>query len=135
MQRFSDYPTVKVLPRKSGDKIYRLVETLGYRTAVLDDCPNIIIYAGYESDGASVPRFLWVWFPPSGRYTGAAIVHDWLCDTKICTKREASDVFLEAMTDLGCSRAVRYPMYWAVRLFGPKLKDDDDKMDTVCLPT
>lgn len=134
MQRFSDYPTVKVLPRKSGDKIYRLVETLGYRTAVLDDMPNIIIYAGYESDGASVPRALWWAFPPSGQYTGAAIVHDWLCDTKICTKREAADVFLEAMTDLGCSRAVRYPMYWAVRLFGPKLKDDNDKMDPIHIP-
>jgi hypothetical protein len=64
MKRFSDYPTVKVIPRKTGDKIFLLTETIGYRTAVLDDYPNIIIYKGFESDGASVPR---VFSGPSSR--------------------------------------------------------------------
>jgi hypothetical protein len=63
MKRFSDYPTVKVIPRKTGDKIFLLTETIGYRTAVLDDYPNIIIYKGFESDGASVPGYFLALLP------------------------------------------------------------------------
>jgi hypothetical protein len=32
--------------------------------------------AGFETDGASVPRLLWWLFPPIGRYLLAALVHD-----------------------------------------------------------
>ena len=120
MKRFSDYPTVKVIPRKTGDKIFLLTETIGYRTAVLDDYPNIIIYKGFESDGASVPRVFWPFFPPSGQYLGAAIVHDWLCVTKICTSQQAADIFAEAMRDLGVPAIIRGMMYAGVRIGGPR---------------
>jgi hypothetical protein len=120
MKRFSDYPTVKVIPRKAGDKIFLLTETLGYRTAILDDCPNIIICKGFESDGASVPRIFWSFFPPSGQHLGAAIVHDWLCVTKICTSRQAADIFAEAMRDLGVPAIIRCMMYAGVRIGGPR---------------
>ena len=120
MSRFSGFPVVEIIPEITGGKIYRLKETLGYRTAILDDYPNIIIYAGFESDGASVPRAFWRCFPPSGQYLGAAIVHDWLCETRICSSKDSAKIFLEAMIDLGVPKVVRMPMYWAVRWFGPK---------------
>ena len=120
MKRFSDYPLVYIVPRSSGDKVYRLKETLAYRTDVLRD-RNIIIAKGFESDGASVPRCFWFMFPPSGQYLGAAIVHDWLVENKICSSRDSAKIFNEAMKDLNVPSAIRRPMYWAVRVFGPKI--------------
>jgi hypothetical protein len=35
--------------------------------------------AGFETDGASVPRLLWPLFPMTGSYMRAAAVHDRLC--------------------------------------------------------
>ena len=41
----------------------------------------ITIPAGYMSDGASVPRYLWWFLPPWGdRATFAALLHDYLLD-------------------------------------------------------
>jgi len=34
--------------------------------------------AGFVTDGATVPRFLWPLFPPVGRYLAAAVLHDYL---------------------------------------------------------
>ena len=33
---------------------------------------------GFLSDGASVPRLFWVFFPPTGKYLRACIIHDYL---------------------------------------------------------
>lgn len=78
----------------------------------------IRVPAGTITDLASVPRLLWVIFPPHGEYAKAAIVHDYLYDQAIGTKSWADGVFLEAMTVLGVVRWRRTVMYWAVRLFG-----------------
>ena len=37
---------------------------------------NEIIPAGFESDGASTPRWLWWLVPPHGLYLAAALLHD-----------------------------------------------------------
>ena len=81
--------------------------------------PNVIVIpAGTVTDLASVPRVLWVVFPPHGRYAKAAIIHDYLYEHGIETKEYADKVFLEAMETLGVPRIQRTLMYWAVRLFG-----------------
>jgi len=36
------------------------------------------IEAGFVTDGASVPRWLWGLYPPVDKYFLAAVVHDWL---------------------------------------------------------
>jgi hypothetical protein len=119
--RFLSPLVVEVVPAKTGGKIYKLAEVLEYVTSVLKE-PIITIPAGYESDGASVPRVFWSLFPPSGQYTAAAVVHDWLCDTRTTSWREAHEVFDEAMRDLNVPGRKRRPMYWAVRWFGPRWK-------------
>jgi hypothetical protein len=117
--RFSAPPLVRVIPERTGGKIYALEEPLHYTTDVLP-CGEIVVPRGYLSDGASVPRLFWRSFPPSGQYTGAAIVHDWLCDSHMCSSREAADIFDEAMIDLGVPWRTRWPMLKAVRWFGPR---------------
>lgn len=121
ISRFDAYPVVEVLPAKTGGRIYRLARPLKYVT----DIPArhcIQVPQGFESDGASVPRLFWRLFPPSGQYTAAAIVHDWLCVQHPVSSKDAARIFLEAMENLGVPRRVRIPMYWAVRIGGPRFR-------------
>lgn len=72
---------------------------------------------GFITDLASVPRVLWVFFPPYGKYTEAAVVHDYLYskinDTGI--NRELADkIFNHIMKELGVSFYKRNSMYRAV---------------------
>jgi hypothetical protein len=74
---------------------------------------------GVKTDGASVPRAFWSIMPPLSNYTNAAIVHDWLYQTKRIDNRKIVDkIFLYAMAYLGVSRWKRNIMYRAVRMFG-----------------
>ncbi len=74
--------------------------------------------AGFITDLASVPRIFRVLLPPDGRYAKAAIIHDYLYDNALRTKKEADRVFLEGMKVLGVPKWKRLVMYCAVRLFG-----------------
>ena len=122
--RFISPVIVEVIPARTGSRIYRLKESLEYVTSLIPDDPIIVVPAGYESDGASVPRVFWSFFPPSGQYTKAAILHDWLCDTRKIPSSTAHAIFAEALQDLRVPRRVRWPMSWAVRLFGPRWTTD-----------
>ena len=76
--------------------------------------------AGFETDFASTPRFFWRIVPPAGKYTKAAVVHDWLYRSGLLSRREADRVFFLAMTDLGVPWWNRWLMWAAVRLGGAK---------------
>ena len=73
---------------------------------------------GFETDFASVPRLFWRVVPPWGRYSPAAVVHDFLYSTGKVSRKEADAIFLELMARLAVPLWKRYVMYWAVRLFG-----------------
>jgi hypothetical protein len=73
--------------------------------------------AGTKTDFASIPRILWVFLPPWGKYGPAAILHDYLYSTGY--SRIASDTLFYALMKVGgVSKSLRFIMYWAVRLFG-----------------
>jgi hypothetical protein len=78
----------------------------------------IRVPAGTVTDLASVPRLLWVVFPPHGRYAKAAIMHDYLYANAIGTKARADRIFLETMVILQVPRARRWLIYIAVRWYG-----------------
>jgi hypothetical protein len=71
------------------------------------------------TDFASVPREF-VWFIPRyGRYTKAAILHDYLCRVLVPDDRisriDADGIFLQAMRELGVPFLRRWIMWAAVR--------------------
>jgi Protein of unknown function (DUF1353) len=73
-----------------------------------------------RTDFASVPR-VFVWFIPRyGRYTKAAILHDYLCSIEVPARRisriEADGIFRQAMRELGVPFLRRWIMWAAVRL-------------------
>lgn len=87
---------------------------------------DVTVPAGFISDGATVPRWLW-WFLPAwgDQATPAAIIHDFLCDALdrgtptagATTRAECDRLFREALLDLGLA-AWRAWLCWAgVRLF------------------
>jgi hypothetical protein len=102
---------VEILP--CGRRV-RLLETFVmfiYRDLVL-------IPAGFETDFASVPRFFWRIVPPWGKYSPAAVVHDFLYATGVVSRRRADKIFLRAMCQLDVAWWRRQLMYRAVRAFG-----------------
>lgn len=64
---------VRESPAADG-RAWLLAEPLAYE-GKRDRFP---VPVGFETDFASVPRPLWPLFPPTGRYTRAAVLHDWL---------------------------------------------------------
>lgn len=97
-----------------GDN-FLLTEPLIYRTHSNE---VIEVPAGFVTDFASIPRFFWRIYPPSGKYNKAAVVHDYLYRYGIGTKADADRIFREAMEDLGVNGFQRWTMYYAVKFGG-----------------
>ncbi len=91
--------------RLSGSLVFHL----GEHTFIVPD--------GTVTDLASVPRLLWVAFPPFGTYTYAAVLHDWAYQSGL-PRHLADGLFLTAMKISGTHPFTRTAMYLAVRLFG-----------------
>jgi hypothetical protein len=81
---------------------------------------TINIQKGYRTDFATVPRFLWSVLPPIGRHNPAALVHDFLYDYQIGTRKNADKIFLKLMLQYQVPPVAAYVMYWGVRLGGRK---------------
>jgi hypothetical protein len=76
------------------------------------------IPAGFLTDFASVPRCFWNLMPPFGKYTPAAVLHDWLYQNGIVTRAQADKVFFDCMTSLEVPSWQRSLMYAGLRLGG-----------------
>ncbi|ECG5862942.1 DUF1353 domain-containing protein [Salmonella enterica] len=113
MSRFTTPAILEML----GHYNWRVYEPFAFYLS--DDSSDVIeVPAGFITDLASVPRIFWTLLPPDGKYAKAAIIHDYLYDNALRTKKEADLIFLDGMTVLGVPRWKRMIMYYAVRLFG-----------------
>ena len=95
-------------------KEYKLIRPL----LVTVDNQTTEIPAGFITDCASVPRGLWNLFPPTGSYAKAAVFHDWLYREGKLSRKQADELFLDAMECLGVAWITRYSLYWGVRIGG-----------------
>ena len=77
----------------------------------------IVVPSGFRTDMDSVPRVPVVYAVFKGRAVRAAVVHDYLYETQR-GKAFADSTFLKAMEHEGLPARWRYPIYWAVALFG-----------------
>ncbi|RBY95520.1 hypothetical protein DQ237_13385 [Blastococcus sp. TF02-8] len=111
------------MPLESGDVVVRrvddddwaVVEPLTYRGRR----DRFVVPAGFLTDFATVPRVV-VWLVPRfGRYTAAAILHDWLCTegirSGVVTSREADGIFRRVMRENGVPVLRRWLMWTGVR--------------------
>jgi len=102
-----------------GPQNWRLTEPLVYHWAPKGfDTTTFCVPADFDTDFASSPRLLWWLVPPTGVYTRAAVLHDWLYRTGHTSRRDADRVFLAVMLELKTRRLRALAMWGAVRAFG-----------------
>lgn len=80
---------------------------------------RIVVPAGFVTDFASIPQAFWSFgLSPNGTYSKAAIIHDYLYWTQLCTRRQADNILLIAMKESGVGAATRDLIYRGVRQGG-----------------
>jgi len=122
MSSFTSPLDIRFLDLSLSEKPFMLLSEFTYYVGEEGSGHAIIVPKGYRTDFASVPRFLHRVVPPIGRHGKAAVIHDWLCDSRPegMTSRRAADIMLEAMEVLGVKKSKRWVMYRGVRIGGPK---------------
>ena len=109
------------------ERNWSLIDDLRYQGR--DD--TIVVPAGYVTDYASVPRCLQWLAPSTGRYTLAAVLHDFLCDRMFLggvqlhpgtdrevniSARDADGLFRRVMREEGVRPVQRWLLWAGVRI-------------------
>ncbi len=102
---------------KNGRAMFRLESDLVFCQEYSTFGLEITVPAGFVTDFASVPRFLWFIFPPMGTYNPATVLHDYLCKMEGYPRFMADAIFREAMRELGVPWWRRVAMYLGVRAY------------------
>ncbi len=126
MSRFTGELTITQLD--VDYRTWRLEQPLVYELGDEGSGREIKVHRLFETDGASIPRLFQALLPTWGRYSRAAVIHDYLYNElrpgkdaphPLATTRKAADaVFLEAMAVSGVGFLTRWAMWAAVRSFG-----------------
>lgn len=102
---------------EAGRAVWRTTDKM---IVVLDQdgriAPLLTIPAGFETDGASVPRWARPWLDPWSRIGLPAVLHDWLLTRPDVPKWEADLLFLYALRSAGAPAFLATLLYFAVRL-------------------
>ena len=115
MSRFTEVLLVSPL---SDGRTWVTMKDFGYDVGKEGSGDTVNVDIGFMTDFASVPRPLWAIIPRWGKYGNAAVIHDYLYWEQKRTRKQADDIFREAMGVLGVSGFTSWLMYWAVKLFG-----------------
>lgn len=110
--------------RPSGNnRAFILLEPMIY---VIGDTKSFItIPAGFVTDYASIPRPLWGLYSPHDQYSRAAIVHDYLYWSQLCTRDQADNLFMIAMKESDVPVVTREIVYLGVHERGQSSWDDN----------
>ena len=101
----------EVAVRQVSATEFRTLESLSYSGRR----ETFTVHPGFLTDFASVPRaFVWL-LPRYGLYTPAAILHDYLCWSRVVSRRDADGLFRRSMRELGVTLPRRWAMWGAVR--------------------
>lgn len=120
-------------------KNYEVLDTFTY---YLDNDKEALLKVekGFITDFASVPRIFWSIYPPFGRYTKCAVLHDRLCvafldkelwnnvavdkdklpialQNRFVRRYEADRLFLDSMKAIKVNGFTRWCLYLSVRLY------------------
>ena len=101
---------------RGASRIFRLTAPFSY----MFSWGVITVPAGFDTDGASIPRVFWSVLDPFGPYFKAAVIHDWLYSRHNCrfNRAQSDEIFKEAMYNNGLDWVRRGAIYRAVRLAG-----------------
>lgn len=90
---------------------------------------KLVVPAGFVTDFASIPKFLWsTGLTPTGRYGRAAIIHDFLYWSQGCTKAQADRLMVIAMKESQVDVIDEKLIYSGVSVGGDKSWKDNEEM-------
>jgi len=112
------------------DMWFLLRDSIGWRPNPGDtyQYAPVDVPAGFATDLASVPWYLWSWLPNDGLYLHAAIIHDWLYWDQGRPREEADNILWVDMTDLKVGYATRQAIYQGVHWRGQGAWDANAKL-------
>ena len=93
---------------RQGRPEYRILRRLWYR--------DFEVPAGFVFDVHSLPRPLRLWQPENPSWWGPPALHDWALESGLVTIKEANDLYLGAMEDLGVKWIHRTVAYQGVEI-------------------
>jgi hypothetical protein len=95
-------------------------ETGEYELLAPFDCGEVVVPAGFRTNGASIPRVLWPFLgsPFGPDVIGAAFEHDYAYRFGVPSQREADRRFLATLRRDGIGQARSRLMWLGVRAFG-----------------
>src|SRR3990167_4905100 len=102
---------------KIGERLWRIEREFTYYIGEENSNEFVIVPKGFITDFASVPRPFWFLFPPDGKYTQAAVLHDYILHEGIYSYPKADYIFYEAMGVLKVPPWNRWIMYRAVQIW------------------
>ncbi len=87
--------------------------------------------AGYVTDGASIPEFLWdeVGVPFDPELVPAAAIHDFYCKNRVRSWQQTHRVFYDALITWGVPKSRADVLYAGVLLGGPRWNLDGELID------
>jgi hypothetical protein len=104
-----------VIVERENDRYWRVLEPIVYRGSK----DNFVVPASFLTDFASVPRFVTWLVPITGKYTEAAILHDWLCtvgiDTGVVSPVDADGILRRVAAEEGVPWLLRWLIWLGVR--------------------
>lgn len=95
---------------------FMLNEPYSYRIGKTQE--TLTIPAGFVTDYASIPAIFRGIFERQGRYSRAALVHDYLYATGACSRKQSDNIFMIAMKESRVSKLTRGAIYGGVRVGG-----------------
>jgi hypothetical protein len=110
----TDNPKVELLPKSTRGR-FKTLEHLDHQ---LINGRQLFVPRGTVSNGASVPRLLWWIYPPYGTYTYPAVIHDFLYENNLYTRKFADRQFLIDMGRCNTNKFTKWLFYYIVRIFG-----------------
>ena len=106
-----------VAVRPSGNsRAFILVEPMTYEIGTTGVA--ITVPAGFVTDYASIPERLWGIYSPHDQYSRAAVIHDYLYWSQLCTRLQADNLFMIAMKESDVPKGTRDVVYLFVRAGG-----------------
>jgi hypothetical protein len=98
---------------KAGEWV--VLSLMGYQSA---DGERYYVPPTFITDLASIPRIVHPIISPTGKSRRAAVLHDYRYCVKQGTRKQADDLFLEALEAEGVNLITRRLMWIAVRAYG-----------------
>lgn len=115
---------------KGGRVQWTVIDDVPYEVGAEGSGVTIFIEKGTTTDLASIPRIAWSLLPPDGPWTKAAVLHDALYRLRgevarlghpaPFTRKEADQIFYEAMGVVGVADVPRALIFKAVRAGGKR---------------